>query len=143
MVSGHVTPEVPTVPFRIARANGGQWVYQLLFDFQWEKPYDGNGWIGLLTFHPDEMLEVRLYSPLLDEWGEYRDPQGFTSRMWIDLRQGRVIDHDAHDHDAQDAGEAAGVIGDTHVAASARRPLRPCAVQPVSRVTHTYSLACQ
>jgi len=86
-----VTPEVPTVPYRISRADTGQWVYQLLFDFQWEKPYDGNGWLGLLTFHPDGMLQVRLYSPLFDEWGDYQDAHGFTSHMWIDLLQGTVV----------------------------------------------------
>ena len=95
VVSGHVTPDVPTVPYRISRADAGQWVYQMLFDFQWEEPYGGNGWLGLLTFHPDDMLEVRLYTPFLDEWGEYRDSRGFTSRMWIDLEQGRVIDYEA------------------------------------------------
>ena len=94
VLSGHVTPEVPTVPYRISQADAGQWVYQLLFDFQWEKPYDGNGWLGLLTFYPDGMLQVRLYSPLFDEWGDYQDTHGFTSHMWIDLRHGTVVERE-------------------------------------------------
>lgn len=90
VISGHTSPDLPTVPYRQSRAAAGQWVYQLLFDFQNQQPYEGNGWFGLMTFHPDGTVQVRLYSPFLDEWGNYRDGNGYTSQLVIGLEQGTV-----------------------------------------------------
>lgn len=87
VVSGHTWPEAPVVPFRVPRAADGHPVFELLFDWQAE-PNGGNGWIGLLTFHPDDTLEVVVYSPYLEEVGSYRDSRGFTSRTIFDLNTG-------------------------------------------------------
>lgn len=87
VVSGHTWPEAPVVPFRVPRAAAGHPVFELLFDWQAE-PNGGNGWLGILTFHPDDTLEVVVYSPYLGEVGNYRDSRGFTSRTVFDLNTG-------------------------------------------------------
>lgn len=87
VVSGHTWPEAPVIPYRVPRAADGHPVFELLFDWQAE-PNGGNGWIGLLTFHPDGTLEAVVYSPYLEEVGTYRDSRGFTSRTIFDLQTG-------------------------------------------------------
>jgi hypothetical protein len=42
-------------------------VYEVLMDFQSE-PFGGNGWLVLWEFHPDGSIDVRTYSPYLDEF---------------------------------------------------------------------------
>src|SRR5690606_19408301 len=89
VISGHTSPDVPTVPYRVALGTARRPVFELLFDFQ-NQENGGNGWFGLLPFMPDDTVHVRLYSPYLDEWGRYRDPNGFTSELVIDLTTGLV-----------------------------------------------------
>lgn len=89
VISGHTWPAVPVVPFRTPRAAAGHPVFELLFDWQAE-PNGGNGWLGLLTFHPDNTVEVNVYSPFLGEYAQERDSYGFTSHMIIDLETGLV-----------------------------------------------------
>jgi hypothetical protein len=84
VLSGHVWPDAPTVPYRVERGYVGQYVYELLFDYQ-NQPNIGNGYFGLLTFHPDHTLEVRVYSPYLEEYANARDEVGFTSYIKIKL----------------------------------------------------------
>jgi hypothetical protein len=82
VLSGHVWSSIPSVPHRIARGDAGQPIYELLFDYQ-NQPHIGNGWFGLLTFHPDNTLEVRIYSPYLEEYSDIRDESGFASYLVI------------------------------------------------------------
>lgn len=90
VLSGHTSPDLPVVPYRTPRGYNGQVVYEMLFDFQNQGDTRGDGWLGLLTFHPDNTLQVRLVSPYLDQWGAYRDGNGFTSQMEINLDTGLV-----------------------------------------------------
>lgn len=91
VISGHTTPDLPVIPYRVAeRGPGLQPVYELLFDYQ-NQDNGGNGWLGLLTFLPDGTLDVTLYSPYLGAQAQFRDRYGFTSRLTIDLATGEVV----------------------------------------------------
>src|SRR5690606_125811 len=88
VISGHTTPDLPVIPYRVAeRGPGLQPAYELLFDYQ-NQDNGGNGWLGLLTFLPDGTLDVTLYSPYLGAQAQFRDRSGFTSRLTIDLATG-------------------------------------------------------
>lgn len=89
VLSGHASPANVSVPFFTERTQSGHVVPALLFDFQ-NQPSGGNGWLGLLTFHPDGLLEVRIYSPYLGVYADELDPNGFTSRLLIDTTTGKV-----------------------------------------------------
>lgn len=89
VVSGHTSPDLPVVPYGFGRNAYGQSVYELLFDWQ-TQPNGGNGWLGMITFNPDGTLHVRVYSPYLDEWGNYRDGNGHTSELLIDPERSTV-----------------------------------------------------
>lgn len=89
VLSGHTSPDEPTIPYRTPRAATGQIVYELLFDWQ-NQPNGGNGWLGILTFLPDNTVEGRVFSPFLGEYAKARDPNGFTSYIRINLDTGFV-----------------------------------------------------
>lgn len=89
ILCGHASPATTSVPFLVDRTIFGHWVPALLFDYQ-NQDNGGNGWIGLLTFHPDDTLEVRVYSPYLDMYADELDPNGFTSHLFIDFESGKV-----------------------------------------------------
>lgn len=89
VISGHTWPPVPVVPYHVGLGASGKPVFELLFDWQAE-PNGGNGWLGLLTFHPDNRLEVEVYSPYLGEYARTRDTNSFTSHMVIDMETSRV-----------------------------------------------------
>lgn len=88
VVSGHLSTE-PVVPYRISMADDGHLVFQLLFNWQ-QQPNGGNGWLGLLTFHPDGTLEVNVYSPYLERYSDTVDERHFVSHMLIDLKRGGI-----------------------------------------------------
>lgn len=89
VLSGHTSPPEPVIPYRTPRAATGQTVYELLFDWQ-TQPNGGNGWLGILTFQPDNTIEGQVYSPYLGEYANARDPNGFTSNIRINLDTGWI-----------------------------------------------------
>ena len=45
----------------------GRTVHAMLSNYEWDKPYNGNSWLRLLTFFPDDRkIRVDTYSPLFD-----------------------------------------------------------------------------
>ncbi|MBE5784081.1 MAG: hypothetical protein E7329_12310 [Clostridiales bacterium] len=45
----------------------GRTVHAMLSNYEWDKPYNGNSWLRLLTFFPDDRkIQVDTYSPLFD-----------------------------------------------------------------------------
>lgn len=89
VVSGHTSPTVPVLPYGLGRTMHGNYVYELLFDWQ-NQPNGGNGWLGLITFNPDGTIRVRIYSPYLDEWASYVDGNSYTSEIVIEPEQAFV-----------------------------------------------------
>lgn len=87
-VSGHLHSD-PVVPYRVATGRDGHFVYELLFNWQ-QEPNGGNGWLGLITFHPNNTMEVSVYSPYLGEYARQRSRTGFVSRVTFDLQTGGV-----------------------------------------------------
>lgn len=89
VLSGHTSPEEPVIPYRVPRAATGQVVYEMLFDYQ-NQPNGGNGWLGILTFLPDNTVEGKVFSPYLGEYANTRDPNGYTSNIRIHLDTGWI-----------------------------------------------------
>ena len=56
----------------VSKGNYGNIVHQVLVNFQTgvtpAQPDGGGGFLRLMTFMPDDTIEVKTYSPLLDEW---------------------------------------------------------------------------
>lgn len=89
VLSGHVAAPL-TIPYQVARADPGQAVYEMLFNYQGIGD-GGDGWFGLLTFCPDGKLHARIYSPYLGEYASERDIFGFRSELVLDISEGGVI----------------------------------------------------
>lgn len=48
---------------------GNRTVHAMLSNYEWDKPYNGNSWLRLLTFYPTEnRVQVDTYSPLFDAY---------------------------------------------------------------------------
>ncbi len=64
-VNGHVLND--GVGFLVSENDFGREVNQMLFNTQMEAN-GGNGWLRLLEFHPDGTVQVKTYSPWLNQW---------------------------------------------------------------------------
>ncbi|HEX6971042.1 MAG TPA: metallophosphoesterase [Limnochordia bacterium] len=85
-LSGHVYAR--TIPRRLSHGLHGNTVYEMLIDYQGD-PNGGNGYLALLTFRPDGMIEVQAYSPYLGQGRQDRDGYGFGNHFLIDTVRGR------------------------------------------------------
>lgn len=88
VVSGHVG--VSTVPRLVSVGDHGNFVYQLLVDYQGE-PNGGDGWLVLLDFSPDQKVTVRAYSPYQGQYKTGTDNYGFDNHFVIDVNKARFL----------------------------------------------------
>lgn len=88
VVSGHAHSD--GIPRQVALGVHGNPVYEMLIDYQ-SDPMGGNGYMVLMTFHPDETIEVKAYSPYLGQERDLVSPQGYTNHFVIDTRKGRFL----------------------------------------------------
>jgi hypothetical protein len=82
---GHVG--VSAVTRRVDVGEHGNTVFSLMADYQ-NAPHGGDGWLVLMTFNPDQMVDVRVFSPYLNAYKYDVDRFGFNSRLTIDLATG-------------------------------------------------------
>lgn len=87
-VSGHVP--VSAVARRLDKGVYGNTVYSLLADYQ-HLSHGGDGWIVLMTFNPDDTVDVRTYSTYLNTYKQDYDSYGFNCRFTIDLKNNRYL----------------------------------------------------
>jgi len=89
VLSGHTSPDVPVIPYRVGTTTGGRPVFELLFDYQ-NQPNGGDGWLGILAFHPDNTMEGWVYSPYLGKYSDAVAANGYTAHIIADLATGSV-----------------------------------------------------
>jgi hypothetical protein len=84
--SGHVG--VAAITRRIDKGVSGNPVYSLLADYQ-NAPHGGDGWVVLMTFNPDNTVDVRGFSGYLNQFKTDIDRFGYDCSFTIDLQTGR------------------------------------------------------
>lgn len=87
VISGHRLTSA--IPYRVTRGEHGNPVYQLLANFQGEGE-GGDGYLILLTMHPDGTVEARSYSPYYGTYKTDVDQYGFTNHIRIDRNLGQA-----------------------------------------------------
>ena len=65
--------------YLLSRGDHGHRVHQILANYQLgvepERPYNGGGYLRLMQFHPDGNVQVKSYSPWLNQWLTTPDQQ--------------------------------------------------------------------
>lgn len=88
VLSGHI--DVSTMRSQVAVGDCGNFVYEILADYQSE-PNGGNGWLVLMEFLDDHIVEVHAYSPYLGEYERERVMRGFTNHFMIEQERGLIL----------------------------------------------------
>ncbi len=90
VVSGHIG--ATAIPWNIGIGDMGNRVFEFLNDYQGE-PYGGHGWLVLYEFQTDGKIEVKVYSPYLDEFKTDIDKYRNGNQMTADPERGWVTVH--------------------------------------------------
>ena len=88
VLSGHIG--VSTMRSQVAVGDCGNFVYEILADYQSE-PNGGDGWLVLMEFLDDRVVEVYAYSPYLGEYESERVVRGFTNHFMIEQERGLIL----------------------------------------------------
>jgi hypothetical protein len=88
VLSGHIA--VPIMRYQVAIGDHKNFVFEMLADYQHE-PNGGDGWLVLMEFLDEKLVEVWAYSPYLDQYETNRTEGGYTNHFIVAFEEGMVF----------------------------------------------------